>query len=931
MENLYDNNLFINKSDKNSQYLNSENSNQLNYIKTYSSLGEKTINENNYDITNFNYNYDMNNKINYENEDEEKEDDENDLSSEDEYDDRLNNIKYGILKVKLNIFNKIIISKIQKHFFYFISKINLKIKCNEIFLLDDNFLYSKIKLKNSEANKFYALKKLIYVIRKNIYEKLMKQNYFYYWKIMKEDKYLLINKKKKLDSLKAIQFCSILMKIFNKKFESGYYTKYFLSKWKFLMNEKDLYNNKIKKAIIILSSLFNRKIRKIFKKFPRNYLNIKQKSNIFQEINNNKHITDLIENNEKYYQKGLQDFYNYKKKYINLLKQNKLLKIIEKLETKNNVNKSVYKFFQLLKNSSKLNKYKKQIKDLNNSLTDLKFDSMLNAAIIIKIILNEYIHNNLFITKKIFIEELYKHYKFKIIKENYNKNNEDINLNEENSEINNNKIKHQRIFALQKILIINNRHKFFYGDLNLQLKISLLFKYFQIWKKQAFYFAINENIKKLAVQKIFLSLKNIYVNKNKKLIFYTIKKKILQKLFKQKQYYYFSFFLFLLLKQHILIYISKNIFHFIKHIWIKHKNYEYNDQNNYFKCMKLYFIYKKYSKIRTHKYLIRFNFICSFLKRKRETFQEKMKTILINIDKSNNKSILAKLFNNWKEKTKANKKEIQKKQIKINFYLHKIIIMKHLKTLWLYFKKWVSTTNTVDISSNYDDLLNELEKIRKENDNLIAIYYKKRQEYAKTLYDYNFMKKFYCQNCINEKEDEIDYMSLKSIDIKEAGKGNNSLIKSQNKLDISKDTTKFLKKSLEDNPSNQKEGLQITFDENNFVVNEENKFQTEQSKKSLNEENNLSNYVGKKVPQCDGETFNSKNVSDEDNINNVFNNMEFNDIDIKSDNINDYKKEYEEQKKYYENYISILLEKKNELMEMKKMIMSQRLNTSKSE
>ena len=59
--------------------------------------------------------------------------------------------------------------------------------------------------------------------------------------------------------------------------------------------------------------------------------------------------------------------------------------------------------------------------------------------------------------------------------------------------------------------------------------------------------------------------------------------------------------------------------------------------------------------------------------------------------------------------------------------------------------------------------------------------------------------------------------------------------------------------------------------------------------------------------------------------------MEFNDIDIKSDNINDYKKEYEEQKKYYENYISILLEKKNELMEMKKMIMSQRLNTSKSE
>ena len=175
-------------------------------------------------------------------------------------------------------------------------------------------------------------------------------------------------------------------------------------------------------------------------------------------------------------------------------------------------------------------------------------------------------------------------------------------------------------------------------------------------------------------------------------------------------------------------------------------------------------------------------------------------------------------------------------------------------------------------------------------------------------------------------------MSLKSSDIKEAGKDSNSLIKSQNKLDISKDNSKYLKKSLDDNSFNQKVGLPISFDENNFVVNEENRLQTEQSKKSLNDENNLSNYVGKKVPQCDGETFNSKNASDDDNINNVFNNMEFNDIDIKNDdNINDYKKEYEEQKKYYENYINILLEKKNELMEMKKMIMSQRLNTSKSE
>ena len=258
--------------------------------------------------------------------------------------------------------------------------------------------------------------------------------------------------------------------------------------------------------------------------------------------------------------------------------------------------------------------------------------------------------------------------------------------------------------------------------------------------------------------------------------------------------------------------------------------------------------------------------------------------------------------------------------------------MKHLMTLWLYFKKWISVSNNLDNELNYDNLLLELEQIRKENDNLIAIYYKKRQEYAKTLYDYNYMKKFYCVNCINEKEDEIDYMSLKSNDIKEAGKANDSLKVSQNKINISKDNYKNLKKSFGDNSSNQKLGLPISFDENNFVVNEENRIQTENSKISQNEENDLSNYVGKQIPQCDGETINSKNGSDDDNIDNVFNNMDNNnDIDINNDNINDYKKEYEEQKKYYEDYINILLEKKNELIEMKNMLMNQRLNTSKSE
>ena len=922
MEDLDDNNFSENKNYKNSDFLNTENSKQNNFIKTHTSYDENTLNEEK-------FNYEMKNKINFENENEEREEDENDISSEDEYDYRLKNIKFGILKVKINILSKIIISKIQKYYYYFISKINLKIKSNEIFLQDDNFLYSKLKLKTNDANKFYALKKLIYVIRKNNNEKLMIQNYFYHWKIIKEDKYLF-NKNKKPETIKAIQLCSILMKIFNKNFEYNYYLKYFLDRWKFIIKEKEIYNNKINKAMIILSSLFNRKIRKIFKKFPRNYLNIKQKTNIFKAINNNQQITYTIEDNEKYYQKGIQDFYNYKKKYINLLKQNKLLKIIEKLDSKNKVNKNAYKFFHLLKNSSKLNGYKKQIKNLNNSLTDLKYDSMLNAAIIIKIILNDYINNNLFKTKKVFLEKLYSHYTFNIIKYEYN-NKDKMNNDKEKSEIKNIRIKSQRIYALQKILILNNRHKFFYSDLNIKLKFSLLFKYFKLWKKYVFHLSINEYMKKLATQKIFLLLNNIYMNKIQKNTFFIIQKKSLQNRFKVKKYYYFSFFIYLLLKQHILLYILKNIFNFLKQIYIKKHNSNIKDKNKYLNSMKMFLIYKKYCSLKKYKVLIKWNYICSCYKRNKKLFQEKIKLILINIDNSNNKHILSKIFNDWQEKVKENKVEEQKKQIQINFYLNKFLIMKHLMTLWLHFKKWTSIINNSDNDLNYDNLLMELERIRKENDNLIAIYYKKRQEYAKTLYDYNYMKKFYCVNCINEKEDEIDYMSLKSNDIKEAGKANDSLAISQNKVDISKDNYKNLKKSFGDNSSNQKVGLPISFDENNFVVNEENRLQTENSKISQNEENDLSNYVGKKIPQCDGETINSKNESDNDDINNVFNNMDNNDIDINNDNINDYKKEYEEQKKYYENYINILLEKKNELIEMKNMLMNQRFNTSKSE
>ena len=232
MDDLDANNYSEDKNFKNMDFFITDYSKQNNYIKTHTSFDEKTINENNFDISN--YNYEMKNKNNINNENEEYQEDENDISSEDEYDYHLKTVKIGILRVKLNILNKIIISKIQKYYYYFISKVNLKIKSNEIFLQDDNFLYSKLKLKTSEANKFYALKKLIYVVRKNSYEKLLKQNYFYHWKIIKEDKYLF-NKNKESYLINSVKLCSLLVNIFNKNYDYKYFLKYFISKWKFLI------------------------------------------------------------------------------------------------------------------------------------------------------------------------------------------------------------------------------------------------------------------------------------------------------------------------------------------------------------------------------------------------------------------------------------------------------------------------------------------------------------------------------------------------------------------------------------------------------------------------------------------------------------------------------------------------------------------------
>ena len=325
-----------------------------------------------------------------------------------------------------------------------------------------------------------------------------------------------------------------------------------------------------------------------------------------------------------------------------------------------------------------------------------------------------------------------------------------------------------------------------------------------------------------------------------------------------------------------------------------------------------------------------------------------MKYLISNIDNMNYNQLLPRLFNKWRKNKFSNPNYKQIIEIKKKFYLHKFITTKNLMLMWIHFKKWINTNNNVMNILNYESLLMELDQLRKDNDDLIAIYYKKRQEYAKSLYDYNYMKKYYCKDCINENEDEIDYMSLKSNDIREAGKMSNSLLISQNKKNISKNNSKIIKNKGVDEDNNKNKGSYgLSSDgNNNFIVNEENKLQSSNSNMlSISEDEDMNSHIGKKIPQCTGETIFTKNLFIDDNIsknsNNMTNtnnykskNMENNDeeeINRRESIIKEYQKEYEEQQKYYENYIKILLNKKNELLQMKSMLKKQRNETQKSE
>ena len=875
----YDN---ISKHSLNNNYSNlSMNSNhssiKANLLIEYENLSsnfQNDINNNNNNITS-NY-YDI-----------ENEDFNNDLSSEDEYDNKLSGIKKGILNVKLNIFVNIIQSNLSKKFIFFILKMNYKSKCIKLFLADDNFLYFKLNSKLSDIYKLYAYKKILYVIKKYSYEKFIKNSYLNLWK-NNATKNIYKNNIRK-NEINTAEFCSKIIHIINNRFERDYTFKYYLNKWNTLLGYSEIKKNNHIKAIFILSNLFNRRIRYFFKIFPRNFLYINSKSKLIKKVNdnNNEVVNEIIKNENIFYHKGLRDFYDKRKKYKDLLKQNKLLNLIKKYDIKNCMNKNILIFFKILKTSTQSHKKKsEEYKKFKNILMDLKLDTMLNAAIMLKIILLAKIKNDIIPYKKIFITKIYCFNRWINLFNYYNKNylnidqiinNNCTNKNELNNikgEINFIRNIYLRAFALEKILIINNRHKFFYSDLNIRLRKSLIEKYFNLWRNITFESYKSENeIKISAIKGIYFILNEIIINKDRKFFYYSLKKMYLNSIYTYKITNCAIIYLYQCIKYYILSKNNKYILNKIQSF--SFENNVLNSNNDtldnsyifYLTSKKLYFIYKKQKDILKYNYFIKWH----------------------------NKAHFLSLNNDISKKKK--------------YLLYKFIYTKKYNLLFYYLKKWyknISNNNKQQNQKiNYDNIITELNQLRKENDELIAIYYKRKQEYAKTIYDYQYMKNYYCDKCINEDDIEIDYLSIKSKDIREAG------------LLFSNNISSNMSRNKINNKEEDSKSKRITSFGNNFRVNEENKLQSNNNSSvmSLSENDDMNSKYGRKLPQCTTGTIFTKNM-----LNTEAKNEEKKDEGL----IKEYQDEFNEQQKYYENYIKILMDKKNELLQMKNMLKNQK-------
>lgn len=89
----------------------------------------------------------------------------------------------------------------------------------------------------------------------------------------------------------------------------------------------------------------------------------------------------------------------------------------------------------------------------------------------------------------------------------------------------------------------------------------------------------------------------------------------------------------------------------------------------------------------------------------------------------------------------------------------KIIFKNYLHKISKFFKIWKREIFKKPYRT-YEDILNDAEIIRNDRDNLYNLYTEKKVNYKKTIEDYEFIKKQFCEDCINEGDYILDYKTI---------------------------------------------------------------------------------------------------------------------------------------------------------------------------
>ena len=780
------------------------------------------------------------------------------ILSEKDYEEKVRQIKFGILKIKLKIMIEIFSNKIKYYFIWLINQMNLKINLEKMFLESDNFLYIFPNENIKKFKIFFAFKKLLFVIKKYRYrQNNIKRNFFLLWKIQTN---LLIDEKifsKKY--LNSVNLILTLNRIIIRKKNKSLLFNICFNKWFKITFYEKIKKNKISKGIIILSNIINKQLKIIFYKFPRNYLILLRKSlKLKNEIKNETELYNILDiiniDDKKIYKEFMNEYSNLKSKIKNLEKKNKLIKLVQKNILTNSINIKLSNAFYKLKFLTNINiQLKKNNSELNNMIINLKCDSLINSCLIIYIILKNCLKRDLLVLKEIFLDKIVENIKNKNTLIEYHHKYSKINklINEKNKlEFDLLRKNFQQIFALQKIIILRINNEYFYNKNNKNIKTSPLQIYFIKWKKYCYKKILENNLIKYKLNKLYFLLFEKFGKNDKKIFFNnlilftfnkTMNKQLLNKLI-----------LFLILKiKNLLLKIKFDCFYKISYTNKNNKN-----DDKYYINFKLlpyaYDLFILYKNLRIKSYILKW----------KKLLIKKPNYILNDIDKAiiENMSIILK---EYEKEDENNSKEFKflNKNFKKTYFLYKIIYSINIKILFKYFNKWfknISLNNNNNI--NISNLYNEGEKLKIENDNLIQNYYQNKNKYKRTLYDYEFMKKHYCKNCIGE-ELEIDKKSITSDELNEVNE--------------------------------------------NITISNNVDYNDSQMEISSNEEFNLNN-----------NKINNQEISDYDNKKLS--------IEEKEQLIKEYQNEYNQQVQYYEEFIQTLENKKKELLEMKNLLLNKK-------